>query len=234
MDRVGLNNFNTYLFSGAVHLITLSPCYISSIYSYILIALTFFMHRLCTILSLHNSLMGLASWLFCCPCTPKAQINYVSTMKQGFDLRSEAECQWNSAGEKKKEYSSKSWKCNFLRLLGWTFQLITHKSLTLTAPIHRHRCLGRGQRKQRRLTNKQCVKKNIYIKDRKLSFHTAAELRRQWRLISWFFQRRQCEQPRWCSPLISAGRGAPRRAAAAPEPQVSPWWVGFILLSPSQ
>ncbi|CAB1454872.1 unnamed protein product [Pleuronectes platessa] len=31
--------------------------------------------------------------------------------------------------------------------------------------------------------------------------------------------RRQREQPRRCSPLISAGRGAPRRAAAAPEPQ---------------
>ncbi|KAG7230601.1 hypothetical protein INR49_025318, partial [Caranx melampygus] len=33
--------------------------------------------------------------------------------------------------------------------------------------------------------------------------------------------RRQREQPRRCSPLISAGRGAPCRAAAAPEPQGS-------------
>lgn len=64
----------------------------------------------------------------------------------------------------KKKYSSKSLKFNFLCLLGWTFQLITHKSLTLTAPIHRHRCLGRGQRKQRRLTNKQWVKK-IYKRE---------------------------------------------------------------------
>lgn len=31
--------------------------------------------------------------LFCCPCTPKTQIKYISTMKQGFDLGSEAECQ---------------------------------------------------------------------------------------------------------------------------------------------
>lgn len=198
--------------------------------------MTFFspMHAFCTILSLHNLhnlLMGLASLaaLFCCPRTPKTQIKYISTMKQGFDLGSEAQCQWNTV--KKKEYSSKSLKFNFLCLLGWAFQLITHKSLTLAAPIHRHRCLGRGQRKQRRLTNKQWVKKNI--KERKLSFHIAAELRRQWRLISWFFQRRQREQPRRCNPLISAGRGAPCRAAAAPEPQVSPWWVGFILLSPS-
>lgn len=94
--------------------------------------------------------------LFCCPHTPKTHIKYISTTQQGFDLGREAECQWNSA---KKKYSSKSLKFNFLCSLGWAFQLITHKSLTLTAPIHRRRCLGRGQRKQRRLTNKQWVKK---------------------------------------------------------------------------
>lgn len=88
--------------------------------------------------------------------------------------------------------------------------------------------LSRQRTKKTKTTDKQTVsEKKIYIKERKLSFRIAAELRRQWRLISWFFQRRQREQPRWCSPLISAGRGAPCRAAAAPEPQVSPWRVGF-------
>lgn len=92
--------------------------------------------------------------------------------------------------------------------------------------------LSRQRTKKTKETDKQTVsEKNI--KERKLSFHIAAELRRQWRLISWYLQRRQREQPRRCSPLISAGRGAPHRAAA-PEPQVSPWWVGFIRLSPSQ
>lgn len=123
----------------------------------------------------------------------------------------------------KKDYSSKSLKCNFLCSLGLSvsanYAQIPHAhSSNPPAPLSPQRT------KKTKETDKQTVsEKKIYIKERKLSFHIAAELRRQWRLISWFFQRRQREQPRRCSPLISAGRGAPRRAAAAPEPQVSPW-----------
>lgn len=69
-------------------------CGISLIHSYTLKVLTFFFFFDNTwqnfkFPQLVNGTFRMAA-LFGCPCSPKTQIKYISTMKRGFDLGSEA------------------------------------------------------------------------------------------------------------------------------------------------
>lgn len=110
-------------------------------------------------------------------------MKYISTVKKGFDLGIETECQWNTA---KKEYSSKSLKPNFF-VLAWVNVSANYAQIPHAHSSNPPAPLSQQRTKKTKETDKQTVTEKKNIKERKLSFHIAAELRRQWRLISWFF-----------------------------------------------